>query len=319
MCRVKKAGEILPPHRPFSSKTRVRRKDGSYCLIELTTVVLREEDSFANGFTLHIAQRLWEPSNGMRVHLLGPVMVERTDGSVVGSSGWKRTKVRALLAILALQRGLPVHRERLIEILWANLDYPAARQNLNSTVYDLRQSLATTNVEAGPECSVIYESNHYSLKWSSADWLDVDEFERLVQRAREAAAPAHSILQYRRAIDLYRDEFLSDVILVYADDYYLREQRRLRELYLDVLEELGKMEETLGRNEAAHELYARVLALDPCREHTGRRLMNIYLRAGDRTAALVLFQQLAETLKSEFGAAPDRDTYELFNMALRGH
>jgi DNA-binding SARP family transcriptional activator len=250
---------------------------------------------------------------------LGPVAVERADGTMIHGGGWSRTKVRGLLAILALERGLPVHRERLTEVLWPSLDYRSARQNLNSTVYDLRQSLAMAEAGDDSDSPVLYESNQYSLRWSSCDWLDVVEFERLVHQARQASSPYQKVFQFRQALNLYREEFLSDVILVFANDYYLREQRRIQGLYLDTLEELGILEEGLGRNESAHELFARVLALDPCREQTSRRLMNLFLKAGERTAAVALFQELAKTLRSELGTVPDHETYQLFDAALNGH
>ncbi len=79
------------------------------------------------------------------------------------------------------------------------------------------------------------------------------------------------------------------------------------------------MEESLERDDTARELYARVLALDPCREQTCQRLMGLLLRIGDRTAALTRFQQLTEALKHDLGTVPGHETYRLFDAALNGH
>lgn len=307
------------PHPPLTCTVKVACKDGSHRHIRLTAVVLSEDDSFRRVSTLHIAHDRPRLAMGLRVHLLGWVMVERPDGSPVGSAKWRRTKVRGLLAVLAFNKGRPVHRERLVEMLWSDLDYTAARQNLTSTVYDLRRSLAMEGVANHTDDHIVYESNHYVLKWTAADWLDTDEFEQEIHQARTAASPCDGVVHYRRATDLYRDDFLSDVILAFTDDYFLREQWRLREFYLDALEEWGVLEESLERDDTAHELYARVLTLDPCREQTCQRLMGLLLRIGDRTAALTRFQQLAEALKRDLGTMPGHETYRLFDAALSGY
>jgi DNA-binding SARP family transcriptional activator len=170
---------------------------------------------------------------------------------------------------------------------------------------------------AGVGEEVIYESNQYSLKWSPADWLDVVEYERELRLAKAARAAHQKASHFRRALHLYRDDFLADVILVFQDDYYLREQRRLRGLYLDALEALGEVEESQGALGEAQDLFARVLALDPCREPACRHLMSLHLRAGERTAAVACYHQLVQALVDEIGTAPDRATVQMYEGLLK--
>jgi PAS domain S-box-containing protein len=295
---------------------RVRCRDGSYRTVRLKAVVLVHEDPVRQEATLHLAHPCQPKHEGLRIHVLGPIEVERYDGSRVDGTGWRRTKVRALLAILALERGRPVHRERLVDLLWSDLDYAAGRRNLTSTVYDLRRALAPAGQPANCGNDVVYESNQYFLKWSAANWLDVVEFERELHLAKAAKAAPQKAGHFRSALQLYRSDFLADIILVFQDDFYLREQWRLRELYLEALDALGVVEDSQGATGKAQDLFSRVLALDPCREPACRHLMSLHRRAGERTAALACYHQLVRALADEIGATPDRATVQMYEELL---
>ncbi len=129
----------------------------------------------------------WAPP--LRIHLLGPVVVRRTDGSLVGGPLWQRDKVRALLALLALQRGRPVHRDVLVEALWAELKQSAAIHNLNTTVYALRRSLEPT-LSRGTKSRYIHrQGDCYYLNGGRAHWLDLEAFEDGIAMARQEPDP----------------------------------------------------------------------------------------------------------------------------------
>ena len=56
----------------------------------------------------------------------------------------------------------------------------------------------------------------------------------------------------------------------------------------------------------------RILEHDRAHERTHVRMMRIYYRSGDRTAAMRQFRQCAEILDHELGASPAARTVELF-------
>lgn len=252
---------------------------------------------------------------GLQIRLLGPVTVIRSDGTQVDGSNWRRSKVRALLGILALQAGRPVHREQLLEALWSDLDYSAALANLNTTIYHLRRSLSPAVASASPGNRIGYESDHYILRWSASDWLDTIMFEQKIRCARGAATPAEAALHYQEALGIYRGHLLDDVILVCQDDYYLREQERLRGQYLTIMEEYAVLEEERQHNDIAEELYGRILTFDPCHESACHRLMALLLRVGNRTRALSHFVQLSEAMQRDLDTCPGRETVQLYEAA----
>jgi DNA-binding SARP family transcriptional activator len=290
--------------------------DGVVRSFELSRFLIQERKPPEQAFVLHIAHlqsstRPW----GLQVHLLGPILVRRADGEQVQGPGWRRAKVRALLGILVLRAGQPVHRECLLEMLWSDLDYEAALHNLNSTVYELRRSLKNLEEQGAPLTRIRYESNHYSLHWSSEDWLDTTTFENEIAWARGAPTHEDAARHYETALDLYRGDLLDDVILVFHDDACLREQARLRDLYLTAMAEFGALFQQMNQEKKAVDIYRRLLTLDPCREKACRQLMKLSLRQGDRTTALTHYKQLQKALSSEIGVQPEEETRRLYEQA----
>jgi len=252
----------------------------------------------------------------LRIRLLGRTEVQRADGSTVDGPLWRRAKVRALLAFLVLYRGQLVHRDAVIEALWPHLDYPAALRNLNTTVYNLRRSLEPS-IRRGTESRYIrYEGDCYYLDGSAGHWVDVVAFETLVGQARRESNPRQAIALYREALTLYRGDFLAD-LLGHDLRWCWVEREWLRELHLMALEELGERCEQEQQEQEAISLYLKVLALDPCRETAGQRLIRLALRRGDRAAAVIYYRRLADALWQELKVPPDRETQRLYRMALQ--
>jgi hypothetical protein len=81
-----------------------------------------------------------------RLELPGDPAFSGPDGPVRGRAAHKRRV--ALLAILAMARGRPVGRERIIGLLWPELTTEAARHNLSESLYVLRKELGEGSVSA---------------------------------------------------------------------------------------------------------------------------------------------------------------------------
>jgi two-component SAPR family response regulator len=74
---------------------------------------------------------------GLRIRLLGPIMVENEGNPVVISS----KKARALLGYLALREGIEVSREMLSGLLWGERSEAQARASLRQTLSELKRAL----------------------------------------------------------------------------------------------------------------------------------------------------------------------------------
>ncbi len=299
----------------------IRRRDGTLHPVNVSIVAVYPEPAAVSSPVLvHLARPLQaQPASPppLRMHFLGPTLVQRADGTTVGGPLWRRAKVRALLAFLALKGGRPVHRDALIEAFWPSLEYSAALHNLNTTVYNLRRSLEPELRRGADSQYIRYDQDCYWLSGAAVHWLDAEAFESGIAAARREQDPLRAMQHYQEALALYRGDFLAD--LLGQDIHWCwMERERLRELHLTAMEELGALYEGQRQEREATEWYLRVLSLDPCRETACRRLMRLAMRRGDRAAAIAHYRRLADALRRELDVVPSQETRLLYEVALRG-
>lgn len=291
----------------------VRHKSGDWVRVNVSTIPIPPaENEGKSGKLVH----LWRPLGGTAVprqrlciHLLGATTVTRCDGQMVGGALWSRVKVRALLAYLAIQRGQPVSRERLIEVLWPDLDYQAALHNLNTTVYNLRHSLEPNLKKASQSAFVAYQCGQYFLADAEIHWIDTRAFEDHIRTARRATNSLDKIDAYKSAIALYRGDYLAD--LDGTNIWSNGERAHYQLLYLAAMNELGQEYEAQGQDDEAERWYVRVLAVDPCRENTAQRLIRLLMRQGRRVDALQRCQHLAASLEQELDVMLSAESSDL--------
>lgn len=291
----------------------LRHKSGLRIPVNVSTIPIPPSVNQGKpGMLVHMWRPLHSPqkTKQLRIYLLGTTAVTRTDETAVQGSAWNRVKVRALLAYLALQEGKSVPRDRLIELLWPDLEHKEALHNLNTTVYNLRRCLEPDLKKVSNSAFVLYQSGQYLL--SEAHWLDTRAFEAEIRRARRALDPSEKIDAYTTAVALYRGDFLSD--LDTTDVWSRNQQVHYQLLYLVALEELGQTHELLGKDTEAETCYARALSMDSCRENTAQALVRLMLRHGRRADALKRCQQLATALEEELDAALSAETYDLMEQ-----
>ncbi len=287
----------------------VRHHDGHTILINLSTIALTNEKGGEPQGLLHLFYPLREQpawSGMLRIYLLGPVQVQRADGSMVEGPLWNRVKVRALLAYLALQERQPVEREILLELLWPELLHDAALRNLNTTVYDLRRSLEPELASASHSRYVFYEGGQYWLGGAGLHWLDTRAFQGEIRRARVESDMARAVSAYRKALALYRSDYLADLSVTSL--WSPGDQQRYQELYLAALEELGTIYEQQGLDKEAKEAYLQAIASAPWRETAVRKLMRLLIQQGDKVGAIRQCQRLTAVLENELGVKPSKET-----------
>ena len=294
----------------------VQHHDGHRLLINVSTLPLPHDPRKVDQprlmhLTRFLADQPMLPGR-LRIHLLGPTVVWRPDGTLVEGPLWRRIKVRALLVFLALKRG-PVPRETLIETLWPDLEYEAGLRNLNTTVYNLRRSLEPDLKRGSDSIYIIYEGGNYNLNNGQSHWMDVQAFEQGLRRARLERNRERAIKIYKEILALYRGEYLTD--LGNTEICSAGEQHRLQERHLAALEELGLLYEQVGKEKEAKEIYQNIVALDHTRESACQRLMRLLISQGDTISAANYCTRLNEALRLELNVIPSSETRRLCTLA----
>ena len=212
-------------------------------------------------------------------------------------------KLRALLALLALQAGRVVAAEHLIDALWGENPPTEVRNGLQGLVSKLRRTLGSTDL-------VAMRGAGYALELP-ATAIDVHRFEAMVAEARAAVAEgelSRAAELLAEADSLWRGDPLADFTY---DDFAAGTITRLSELRLAVLEERLDIELQLGRHQPAVAELEELVAAHPLRERLRGLLMLALYRSGRQADALRSFQEGRHVLNEELGLEPGRDLCEL--------
>ena len=135
--------------RPYSSSSCfIRRKDGSRVSVALSSMAVpgdHDEDDrpVAIIFISEADQSSavsGESDTRLHIHTLGRFAVSLR-GCCLSLEQWPRKQAVQLLKFLVVHAGRPLHRERLVELLWPDADEHVSWARLNVTVHFLRQRL----------------------------------------------------------------------------------------------------------------------------------------------------------------------------------
>src|SRR5205823_3056793 len=126
--------------------------------------------------------------------------------------------------------------------------------------------------------------------------------------------------ELEEAANLCSGEFLDglDIDSEEFESWRRAEGARCRDQAVDVLNRLLTQLCECGESERAIETGLRILRLEPLHEAAVRRLMRLYGESGRRGAAVQLYRNLADALKTELGAQPEAETRAVFAEIARG-
>ncbi len=242
------------------------------------------------------------PPPSFRVYGFGASRVER-DGVLIPLDEWRSATARHLLVYLLLHP--PRTREQIGADFWPDLQPARLSGTFHNTKYRMQRALGVN--------PVVHQKGLYFIDDDLDIWLDVSEFERLLERARRSP-PLKAARYIRQAIALYTGDFLEHC---YADWCVARRER----LQQQFLETVGKLAGWLLRRRRLDEvlpLLRRGLEVDSLREDFHRQLMRAYALDGRSEEALAQYRRCVRLLKRELKTVPTPETEELFRTIRKG-
>lgn len=218
-----------------------------------------------------------------------------------------RGRGQSLFKYLLLHRATPVRKERLMETFWRNADAHAARNNLNVSLYSLRQDLSRYHKQFTFVC---YHDGGYSLNPALDVWVDTEAFDhycRIAQQHEARHETALAVAAYRLAEVLYQGDCLQG-----DDDTWASLTRQAYCLkYLNLLSYLGDQMFASGNYQECVTLWQKALLHDSCDERAHRYIMRCYLKMEQRQMALRQYQLCEAALQKELSLTPSPKTLQV--------
>jgi predicted ATPase/DNA-binding SARP family transcriptional activator len=225
-------------------------------------------------------------------------------GVPVANDAWRLRRAKSLIKLLALAPHHQLHRDQVIDALWPDADGDDGANSLHQVLRAARQALATATPSAA--ALVRLRDEVLSLGGNGATvWVDVLAFER----AATAARAARTRSAYHAAIDLYTGDLSPED---QYDDGAEGHRLRLRQLHLDLLQDLARLCQREHDAPAAIEAWQRAVAADPALEEAHGALMQLYAAGGQQQRAVRQYQLLREALARELHANPGPASERLY-------
>jgi len=230
--------------------------------------------------------------------LLGGFSLKSAEGRELPLS---TRKDRMLLAFLALNPGRPMSRDRLAGLLWGDRGETQARDSLRQSLAAIRQAFRQAGLDpiAADRETVAFDAAGIDVDAAAFAHLAEGAEGETVEQA--AACYAGDLLE---GLDGLTPEFQA---------WLAPERARLATMAVRVAERLA----AAGRcSAAALRLGHHLLARDAVCEPAYRAMMRMHLAAGERAAALKLYETCRATLKRELDVTPDLQTESLYRDIL---
>ncbi len=256
----------------------------------------------------------------LTLSFLGPFQVCLDDARL---TRFGTDKVRALLAYLAVEAGVPHRRESLADLLWPDQPGATARQNLRQAL--TRLGRAISNREASPPFLLITPKT-VAFNPECNYWFDVAAFTSQITAVRQhhhrrVGVCHHCIEQLEAAVALYRGDFLAGLSVdagLTFEEWRLYQQERFHTQIMDALYLLGAYYERRAAYPDAIRHARKQLALEPWREKSHLQLMRALAFSDQRSAALAQYETCRRILAEEFGATPEDATTALYQQIRAG-
>ena len=249
----------------------------------------------------------------VRISLTERLAVE-ANGSIVDEQRFPGRQGRVVFAYLAAQKGRPVPRDELAELLWGD-ELPATWEKaLRVLMTKLRALLDESGIDGATALTSAFGC--YKLTLPDGAWIDVDAATGATERGEAAFASgdlAEARAQASAAAALARRSFLPG-----EEGHWVEEKRReLHDLLVRALECLRDASFAAGNFAEAVRSAQEVTALEPFRESSHRRLMEAHAAAGDPAEALRAYERCRRFLADELGTYPSAETEAVYLGLLR--
>ncbi len=235
------------------------------------------------------------------LRLFGPPDL-RTVADARAHSVLAQSKHVAFLAIAAAARPSPVRRDRVVGLLWPELDEDRARNALSKAIHNCRRAL-------GEDALVGRFAEDLGLevdRWA----IDLWDFEDAIG----SGAHADALALYRRG-QFMEGFFVPDASAL--EHWMDGERARLRRRSIEAATALADSAERSGDTVSAAE-HLRILGeLSPFDEQVLRRRMQCLDRSADRAGAIVAFTDFSGRLQRELEASPSPETVALLETIRR--
>src|SRR5262249_218982 len=225
----------------------------------------------------------------LTINMLGSVEVTREQGRKLASDAWTLSRALRILCFIASRQNHRATKDTIIETFWEDTPVEDIDKNFWPTISYIRRALNSD--QSVKKNFIRYRESAYYLNPEFCYLIDTEEFDRMIESARARRREGDNeefIAAARRAIDIYRGEFLEEFYEGWVED----QRTYYRNLYFAILKELADHCHRMEEYDQSIVYCRMILNRDAYREDIHRQLMDAYARVGNRAALREQYENL---------------------------
>jgi len=244
------------------------------------------------------------------IHTFGSFSIRQGPLVLIQQHGRSKLLWEIFLFLLS-NRPRSFHPEIILQSIYPHKKYNDPGAVMRNQLYRLRQELAFDNKEASLANNLVYSSGRY--RWDNRSWCttDAEQFESLVDKARELARehPAESISYNLEALKLYKNGYLADFT---DSDWVIPFRSHYHDLYLSAVLELGALFKKKKAYRDISYICEQALAIDYFDERVHIILIEALLASGLTNQARAHYDEATSTFYREMGIKPSSAMKSLY-------
>ena len=232
----------------------------------------------------------------LKIYTLGQFAL-LCDGKPLALSRKVQKRPLDLLKLMVASGGKGVETSALFELLWPDAEGDAAQAAFDSTLYRLRKLIGIDGV-------ILLSEGKLSLDKDKC-WLDVWEFERLLDASERTTELTEVDRFSRELLRLYAGHFLEKES---QESWAISARDKINAKFTRAVAHLAAQLEQAQRWPQAIALYSRALELDNLAEALYRRLMICHRENGEPAEGLNVYRRCRDMLSIVLSVKPSSET-----------
>ncbi len=215
---------------------------------------------------------------------------------------WRTAKAAELFAFLVHYKGKLVHKNKIIEALWPDIDPKKASMLLHTSIYSIRKMLKSLSIDG----CVIYRNSSYLFD-PERFYFDTDAVEEILALTDLNEENIHIA---EKIFDLYNGDYFEGEDYVWAEV----ERERYIEGYIRILYMVSEYYESKQLYAKAEKYLKLIIQENALLDEIHKRLMKLYMKMGDYNSLKEHYNKVQKIYREELGI--DSDVYFHFIQYL---
>jgi DNA-binding SARP family transcriptional activator len=220
------------------------------------------------------------------------------------------SKLVALICLLVLNMNRDVSKEKIASYLWPDSDNDAAKYNLRYNLWMIKKLIPQDSngahlIISGKDYCRINEKYHFNCDKSLLDQFNT-------RRNK-------NVEELTRLKELFKGDFLEGLYLKNCNEFnemILFERVVCQNKQVEILKELANLYEIKEQYEDGLQILNEMVAIEPYNEAFAYRVIDIYVKLGNRAAAISYYKNFESTLRRNLNISPDHDLKLLYASLL---